>query len=88
MMVPNVKGRTVTTSLMRDAVAAQARFELRNSYLSFEKLNPRWQEFVEMRYGGPGNIGRIIARGRVDSLKRAMARNPVGLYHKIFASEG
>ena len=88
MMFPQVTGRTVTTSLMRDAVAAQARFERRNSYLSFEKLNPAWQKFVEMRYGGPGNVGRFIAMERVDSLKREMARNPVGLYHKIFAHQG
>ena len=42
---------------------------------------------MEKRYGGPGTIGRIIARGRVDSLKREMASNPAGLYHKIFAGK-
>lgn len=39
MIVPNVKGRTVTTNLMRDAIAAQAKFMKRKGGDVFSSLN-------------------------------------------------
>ena len=39
MIVPNVKGRTVTTNLMRDAIAAQAKFMKRKGSEVFSSLN-------------------------------------------------
>lgn len=40
MIVPNVQGRTVTTDLMRDAVAAQAKFIRRSADWIFSELSP------------------------------------------------
>ena len=40
MMFPQVTGRTVTTNLMRDAIAAQAKFIRRNTENIIGYLSP------------------------------------------------
>ena len=39
MIVPRISGRTITTNLMRDAVAAQAKFIKRKGSEVFSSLN-------------------------------------------------
>ena len=40
MIVPRISGRTVTTSLMRNAIAAQAKFMKRKGSEVFSSLSP------------------------------------------------
>lgn len=65
MIVPSVQGRTVTTDLMRDAVAAQARLGRIVIPRIFDSLSPIEQKVMSMRYGGLDNARRHFIKERI-----------------------
>ena len=65
MILPNVPGRTVTTNLMRDAVAAQAKLGRIVLPGIFDSLSPVEQEVLSMRHGGLDNARRHFIKRRI-----------------------
>lgn len=88
MIVPNVQGRTTTTNLMRDAVAAQTRLGRIVLPGIFDSLSPIEQEVMSMRYGSLDNARRHFIRSRISEFKAAMRLDPAATYHNIFTSQG
>lgn len=90
MIVPNVKGRTVTTNLMRDAIAAQAKFMKRKGSEVFSSLNlsPKEQLVLEYHLGGREGVIRSLIKDQIASFKLASNVNQAGTYHNIFAKQG
>lgn len=88
MILPNVKDRTTTTNLMRDAVAAQSRLGRIVLPGIFDSLSPVEQEVLSMRHGGLDNARRHFIRGRISEFKAAMRLDPAATYHNIFTSQG
>lgn len=88
MILPNVQGRTTTTNLMRDAVAAQARLGRIVLPGIFDSLSPLEQEVMSMRHGSLDNARRHFIRSRISEFKAAMRLDPAATYHNIFTSQG
>ena len=65
MILPQVNGRTVTTNLMRDAVAAQTRLGRIVLPGIFDSLSPVEKEVLSMRHGGLDNARRHFIRERI-----------------------
>ena len=88
MIVPRISGRTITTNLMRDAVAAQTRLGRIVLPGIFDSLSPEEQEILSMRHGGLDNARRHFIRKRISEFKAAMRLDPAATYHNIFTSQG
>ena len=88
MILPQVTGRTVTTNLIRDAVAAQTRLGRKVLPEIFDSLSPREQELMSLRYGGLDNAKRYFIKRRISEFKEGMRLNPAGFYNNIFTSQG
>ena len=90
MIVPNIKGRTITTNLMRNAIAAQAKFMKRKGSEVFSSLNlsPKEQLVLEYHLGGREGVIRSLIKDQIAGFKLASNVNPAGAYHNIFAKQG
>lgn len=62
MILPNVKGRTVTTDLMRDALASNARAIKRATAEAYNLMTPLERDVMTMRHGSAAEFGRTLAR--------------------------
>ena len=70
MIVPRISGRTITTNLMRDAVAAHAKSLLNNCRRNMPPSRVR--------------LSREIIRQYADTWTSNMERDPVKAYHDLF----
>ena len=86
-MFPNAKDRTVTSNLMRDAVAAQVKFARSHRKEIFDGLTPQEQQVLSYLHGSQDNLLRKVLRRHVDRLKTGMELDPAKTYHEIFASK-
>lgn len=86
--IPQLNGRTVSSTLMRDAVASQVKFIRRNVSSIVGELSPFERNFLSLKLGGDLGIARRLAMPRIASFKQAMKLNPVDTYHNIFTSQG
>ena len=87
MILPNIPGRTVASTLMRDAVAAQVKFARSHRKEIFAGLDPQEQQVLSYLYGSQDNLLRKVLRRHVDNLKTGMELDPAKTYHEIFASK-
>lgn len=87
MVLPNVKGRTVTSTLMRDAVAAQVKFARSHRKEIFDGLTPQEQQVLSYLHGSQDNLLRKVLRRHADRLTAGMELDPAKTYHEIFASK-
>ena len=65
MIVPRISGRTITTNLMRDAVAAQTRLGRIVLPGIFDSLSPIEQEAMSMLYGSLDRARRHFIKERI-----------------------
>ena len=87
MIVPRISGRTVTSTLMRDAVAAQVKFARSYRKEIFASLDPQEQQVLSYLHGSQDNLLRKVLRRHVDRLTAGMELDPAKTYHEIFASK-
>lgn len=87
MILPNVPGRTVTSTLMRDAVAAQVNFARSHRKEIFDSLTLQEQQVLSYLHGSQDNLLRKVLRRHVDGLKAGMELDPAKTYHEIFAGK-
>lgn len=86
-ILPNVQRRTVTSTLMRDAVAAQIKFARSHREEIFGSLTAQEQQALSYLYGSQDNLLRKVLRRHADRLNAGMELDPAKTYHEIFASK-
>ena len=85
MMVPKVKGSTIASTLMRDAVAVQMRTARAVRQLVFDSLTPQEIQTIERREGTSiDGVFRKITKNYVDRLTAGMKLDPAKTYRDIF----
>ena len=88
MIVPRISGRTITSTLMRDAVAYQMRLARSVSKEIFDSLTTRERQSLEYLHGDSiDGIFRKVLRRHISSLKTGMELDPAKTYHEIFAGK-
>ena len=88
MIVPRISGRTITTNLMRDAVAYQMRLARSVSKEIFDSLTTQERQELEYLHGDSiDGIFRNGLRRHISSLKTGMELDPAKTYHEIFAGK-
>ena len=89
MIVPQIPGRTVTSTLMRDAIAAEAKFLRRNSGEIFNFLSPAQESEAARLFGSKEGIMRFMLKESIiPGFKTKSNVNPAGVYRDIFAFRG
>ena len=84
-ILPNVKGRTVTTNLMRDALASNARAIKKAAVEAYNLMTPLERDVMTMRHGSAAEFGRTLA---IHQIARYQRMSPVVAYHDLFANQG
>ena len=88
MIVPRISGRTITTNLMKNAVAYQMRLARSVSKEIFDSLTTRERQTLEYLHGDSiDGIFRKGLRRHISSLKTGMELDPAKTYHEIFAGK-
>ena len=84
-ILPNVKGRTVTTNLIRDALASNARAIKKATAEAYNLMTPLERDVMTMRHGSAAEFGRTLA---IHQIARYQRMSPVVAYHDLFANQG
>lgn len=88
MIVPRISGRTITSTLMRDAIAAQAKFIRKNSAQILNVFSQEEQLAAERLFGSREGVIRSVVKDYIADFKLASNVNPAGTYHNIFGKQG
>lgn len=88
MIVPRISGRTITTNLMRNAVAYQMRLARSVRKEIFDSLTTQERQELEYRHGDSiDGIFRKGLRRYIARLNAGMELEPAKTYHEIFAGK-
>lgn len=87
MILPKVPGRTVASTLMRDAVDAQVNFAWSHRKEIFDSLTIQERQALSYLHGGQDNLLRKVLKRHVDRLTAGMELDPAKTYHEIFAGK-